>query len=151
MVFDRETVLDYHDDERLVMRLKTFYLERWAEDEKIFVRPVSVEIFDSTGVRAATLVADSGALDDNFQQLLAYGNVQGRAVDGASIRSDSLVYDKKADQVRTDAFVRVVTKEGDVLQGIGLISDSRLNNWRIVSGVRGIFQDAEHRSLQVSE
>lgn len=151
MLFEKETILDYHDGELLVLRLKTTYLERWAESERIFVRPVDVEIYDSTGVRAAALTADSGALDDNFNTLSAYGDVQGRSQDGAMIRSDSLIYDKRADRVSTEAFVRVVTSSGDVLQGRGLVSDGRLNNWRILSEVRGIFQDAEPRSKQVME
>jgi len=151
MLFEKETVLDYHDGDLLVLRLRTTYMERWSESERIFVRPVDVEIFDSTATRAATLVADSGLLDDHFKVLRTYGNVQGRSKDGASIRSDSLVYEKETDQIFTDAFVRVVTSSGDVLQGRGLISDGRLNNWKIVSDVRAIFQDAEHRSKQVME
>jgi len=41
--------------------------------------------------------------------------------------------------------VRVVGETGDVLQGIGFISDSKLENWSIRSKVTGIFQDAAKR------
>ena len=66
------------------------------------------------------------------------------------MRSDSLLYSKATDRVTTDADVRVVSRDGDVLQGKGLVSDSRLRDWKILSDVRGIFQDAGPR-LQAGE
>jgi hypothetical protein len=47
--------------------------------------------------------------------------------------------------VRTDSYVRVVSEDGDVLQGKGFESDARMDNWRILSNVTGIFQDAAKR------
>jgi hypothetical protein len=41
--------------------------------------------------------------------------------------------------------VRVVSEDGDVLQGKGFESDARMDNWRILSNVTGIFQDAAKR------
>ena len=145
MLFDDAVTMDFHDGPLLVWRLRTGYLERWSNDERLFVRPVDVEFFDSLGRRNATLRADSGTLDGNLTYIRAYGNVHAQSFDGASVRSDSLLYDKNRDKVTTDAEVRVVSRDGDVLQGRGLDSDSRLRDWRIVSEVRGIFQDAGPR------
>jgi hypothetical protein len=39
----------------------------------------------------------------------------------------------------------VVSEEGDVLQGRGFESDAHMDNWRILSSVTGIFQDAARR------
>jgi hypothetical protein len=39
----------------------------------------------------------------------------------------------------------VVSEDGDVLQGKGFESDARMDNWRILSNVTGIFQDAAKR------
>ncbi|MBO7131044.1 MAG: LPS export ABC transporter periplasmic protein LptC [Fibrobacterales bacterium] len=145
MLFDDAVTMDFHDGPLLVWRLRTGYLERWSNDERLFVRPVDVEFFDSLGRKNATLRADSGTLDGNLTYIRAYGNVHAQSFDGASVRSDSLLYDKNRDKVTTDAEVRVVSRDGDVLQGRGLVSDARLRDWRIVSEVRGIFQDAGPR------
>jgi hypothetical protein len=64
---------------------------------------------------------------------------------GASVRADSLLWNKRDDQVKTDSYVRVVSEDGDVLQGKGFVSDARMDNWRILSNVTGIFQDAAKR------
>ena len=150
MLFDDTVTMDFHDGPALVWRLRTGYLERWGNDERLFVRPVDVEFFDSLGYRAATLRADSGTIDGNFSSIRAYGNVHAQSLDGASVRSDSLLYSKATDRVTTDADVRVVSRDGDVLQGKGPVSDSRLRDWKILSDVRGIFQDAGPR-LQAGE
>ena len=41
--------------------------------------------------------------------------------------------------------MRVVSEDGDVLQGVGFESDAKLDNWKILSNVTGIFQDAAKR------
>ena len=99
MLFDDTVTMDFHDGPALVWRLRTGYLERWGNDERLFVRPVDVEFFDSLGYRAATLRADSGTIDGNFSSIRAYGNVHAQSFDGASVRSDSLLYDKNRDKV----------------------------------------------------
>ena len=61
------------------------------------------------------------------------------------MRADSLLWNKRDNMVRTDSYVRVVSEDGDVLQGKGFESDARMDNWRILSNVTGIFQDAAKR------
>ena len=99
MLFTDTTLLDCYDKDVLSWKMKTAYLERWADKEVIFVRPVLVDIYDSVGERVAFLRADS----------------------------------------------RVVSEDGDVLQGKGFESDAHMDNWRILSNVTGIFQDAAKR------
>jgi hypothetical protein len=64
---------------------------------------------------------------------------------GASVRADSLLWNKKDNLVKTASYVRVVSEDGDVLQGVGFESDAQLDNWKILSDVTGIFQDAAKR------
>ena len=64
---------------------------------------------------------------------------------GASGRADSLLWNKKDNLVKTASYVRVVSEDGDVLQGVGFESDAKLDNWKILSNVTGIFQDAAKR------
>ena len=63
MLFTDTTLLDSYDKGVLNWRLKTAYLERWADKEIVTVRPVFVDIYDCIGERVAFLRADSGSLD----------------------------------------------------------------------------------------
>ena len=145
MLFTDTTLLDSYDKGVLNWRLKTAYLERWADKEVVTVRPVFVDIYDSIGERVAFLRADSGSLDMTFTYVYAYGHVYALTPKGASVRADSLLWNKKDNLVRTASYVRVVSEDGDVLQGVGFESDAQFDNWKILSNVTGIFQDAAKR------
>ena len=145
MLFTDTTLLDSYDKGVLNWRLKTAYLERWADKEIVTVCPVFVDIYDSIGERVAFLRADSGSLDMKFTYVYAYGHVYALTPKGASVRADSLLWNKKDNLVKTASYVRVVSEDGDVLQGVGFESDAKLDNWKILSNVTGIFQDAAKR------
>jgi LPS export ABC transporter protein LptC len=145
MLFTDTTLMDSYDKGVLAWKLKTAYLERWSDKEVVFVRPVLVDIYDSLGERTAFLRADSGRMDLKFTYVYAYGHVYALTPKGASVRSDSLIWNKKDNLVKTESYVRVVSEEGDVLQGQGFVSDAHMDNWRILSSVTGIFQDAARR------
>ncbi len=145
MLFNDTTLLDFYDNGVLSWRLKTAYLERWDKSEKIFVRPIFVDIYDSLGAHAAFLRADSGTLDSKLTYVYAYGHVYAITPKGASVRADSLLWHKRDNLVKTDSPVRVVSEDGDVLQGTGFRSDAKMDNWQILSNITGIFQDAARR------
>ncbi len=145
MLFTDTTLMDSYDRGVLAWKLKTAYLERWGNKDVVFVRPVLVDIYDSVGERTAFLRADSGRLDMSFSYVYAYGHVYALTPKGASVRSDSLLWNKKDNLVRTESYVRVVSEDGDVLQGKGFVSDAHMDNWRILANVTGIFQDAAKR------
>jgi len=145
MLFSDTTVLDLYEGNRLAWKMKTAYLERWGGSDSIFVKPIFADIYDSLGNKAAFLRADSGNLNMRMTFVRAYGRVYALSPKGAAVRADSLLWLKSDDNIRTDGPVRVVGETGDVLQGIGFISDAKLENWHIRSKVTGIFQDAAKR------
>lgn len=145
MLFTDTTLLDSYDKGVLSWKLKTAYLERWADKEVVFARPVLVDIYDSLGERVAFLRADSGSMDMKFTYVNAFGHVYALTPKGASVRADSLLWNKKENLVRTESYVRVVSEDGDVLQGKGFESDAKMDHWRILANVTGIFQDAAKR------
>ena len=124
MLFTDTTLLDCYDKDVLSWKLKTAYLERWSDKEVVFMRPVLVDIYDSVGERVAFLRADSGRMDMKFTYVYAYGHVYALTPKGASVRADSLMWNKRDDKVHTDSYVRVVSEDGDVLQGKGFESDA---------------------------
>lgn len=145
MFFQDTTYLDFYEDSLLSWRLKTAWLERWGNNGKLFAKPVFVDIYDSLGKKVAFLRADSSELDSRMTYVKAYGHVYALTPTGASVRADSLIWNKSTDKVETDSYVRVVSEDGDVLQGRGFVSDAQLDNWQILSNVTGIFQDAANR------
>ncbi len=145
MLFTDTTLLDSYDKGVLAWKLKTAYLERWGNKDLVLVKPVLVDIYDSLGERTAFLRADSGRMDMKFSYVYAYGHVYALTPKGASVRSDSLLWNKRDNLVQTESYVRVVSEDGDVLQGKGFVSDAHMDNWRILADVTGIFQDAAKR------
>ena len=61
------------------------------------------------------------------------------------------MWNKKDNLVKTESYVRVVSEDGDVLQGKGFVSDAKMENWHILSDVTGIFQDAAKRLKEEDE
>ena len=135
MLFTDTTLLDSYDKDVLNWKLKTAYLERWADKEIVFVRPVLVDIYDSLGERVAFLRADSGSMDMKFTYVSAFGHVYALTPKGASVRADSLLWNKKDNLVRTESYVRVVSEEGDVLQGKGFESDAKMDDGPLENSV----------------
>ncbi|MGL1901003.1 MAG: LPS export ABC transporter periplasmic protein LptC [Fibrobacterales bacterium] len=143
MLFDSTTTMEYFDKDKLLWVLRTKYLERWSGDEKIFARPINVVIFDSLGVETGVVQADSGTIDNNLTFIVAKGDVFLKTQEGASIKADSLTWDKRSNRITTDSRVRVISEDGDVLTGTGFISDVDLKDWRILSGVTAILQNVD--------
>lgn len=140
------TVLDMHDGSTLSWRLRTTHLVRWPGSELVHATPVELSVFDTTGVLQMRVTADSGAVDEAATFLLARGDVHGVSGKGMELRTDSLRWSKSLNQVTTEAAVRVVSENGDVLTGRGFVSDAKLEHWQILSDVKGVFQRAGERT-----
>jgi hypothetical protein len=151
MLFSDTTLLDFYEGKFLSWKLQTAWRERWGGEGRVFAKPIFVDIYDSLGMKVAFLRSDSGELDSRMSYVRAFGHVYALTPKGASVRADSLVWNKQENKVQTASYVRVVSEDGDVLQGKGFISDSRLENWQIQSNVTGIFQDAADRMKNEDE
>ncbi|MCD6023595.1 MAG: hypothetical protein K0Q91_511 [Fibrobacteria bacterium] len=143
--YDDTTVLDMHDGSHKAWRLVTTHLVRWPGAELVHATPVDLSMYDSVGAFLMRVTADSGAVDEAVTFLLARGRVFGRSAKGMELRTDSLRWDKRLNEVRTDAAVRVLSENGDILTGRGFTSDANLDHWQILSDVKGVFQQAEER------
>jgi LPS export ABC transporter protein LptC len=144
--YDDTTVLDMHDGSHKAWRLVTTHLVRWPGAELVHATPVDLSMYDSVGAFLMRVTADSGAVDEAVTFLLARGRVFGRSAKGMELRTDSLRWDKRLNEVRTDAKVRVLSENGDILTGTGFTSDANLDHWQILSDVKGVFQQAEERA-----
>lgn len=140
------TILDMHDGSRLSWRLRTTHLVRWPGSELVHASPVHLTVYDSSGSFLMRVTADSGAVDEAVNFLLARGNVHGVSAKGMELTTDSLRWSKSLNQVTTEARVRVVSENGDILTGRGFVSDANLEHWQILSDVQGVFQQAGERA-----
>jgi LPS export ABC transporter protein LptC len=139
------TILDMYEGSRLSWVLKTKYLVKWPRTEMVRARPVNLVVYDSLGKVLVRVTSDSGAVDEGISFLVASGHVHGHSEKGVDITSDSLRWNKAINQISTDARVRVISEDGDILTGKGFISDAKLDNWQILSDVKGVFQKVEER------
>ncbi|MDB5102849.1 MAG: hypothetical protein JWP91_538 [Fibrobacteres bacterium] len=139
------TILDMYEGSRLSWVLKTKYLVKWPRTEMVRARPVNLIVYDSLGKVLVRVTSDSGAVDEGISFLVASGHVHGHSEKGVDITSDSLRWNKAINQISTEARVRVISEDGDILTGKGFISDAKLDNWQILSDVKGVFQKVEER------
>src|SRR6187431_3078249 len=79
------TILDMHDGSRLSWRLKTMRLVRWPGSELVNAVPVDLTVFDSLGRFLMRVTADSGAVDEAVNFLLAQGHVHGVSSKGMDL------------------------------------------------------------------
>lgn len=139
------TILDMYEGSHKSWVLKTQYLVKWPRTDLVRARPVDLVVYDTLGKSQFRVTADSGTVDEGISFLVASGHVHGHSEKGVDIKSDSLRWNKAINQISTEARVRVVSEEGDVLTGKGFISDAKLDNWQILSDVKGVFQKVEKR------
>jgi LPS export ABC transporter protein LptC len=139
------TILSMYEGSHLSWILKTQYLVKWPRTDLVKAKPVNLVVYDSLGKILVRVTSDSGAVDEAVSFLAASGHVHGHSEKGVDIQSDSLRWNKAINQISTEAKVRVVSEEGDVLTGKGFISDAKLDNWQILSDVKGVFQKVEER------
>ena len=139
------TILDMYEGSRLSWVLKTMHLVKWPRTDLVRARPVDLIVYDSLGNIMVRVTADSGTVDESISFLVASGHVHGRSEKGVEITSDSLRWNKAINQISTEAKVRVISEEGDVITGKGFLSDAKLDNWQILSNVRGVFQKVDER------
>ena len=138
-------IIDMYDESQLAWIMKTRYMKKLAQSEVLFARPVDMVIYDSSGGESAWVKADSGSADESVTFVSVWGNVLARSLNGATVQADSLVWRKRNKQIKTDGWVKVISEMGDTLTGIGFVSDDRLENWKILSSVRGVIQRVEER------
>ncbi len=140
------TILDMHDGSRLSWTLKTLYMVKWPKSDLIRAQPVTLQVFDSLGAPLVLVTADSGAVDEPMNFLMAKGHVHGHSRKGMDLQTDSLRWNRTGNNVSTEAKVRVVSEDGDILTGKGFVSDANLDHWQILSGVHGVFQKVDERA-----
>jgi LPS export ABC transporter protein LptC len=143
--------VDMYDGSYLAWILKTNYMRKMDKSNIFFAKPIDMVIYDSLKQASAWVEADSGMADEAVTFVSVWGSVYAKSLEGATVEADSLIWKKRSNQIRTDGWVKVVSEEGDTLTGIGFVSDDKLENWKILSSVRGVILNVEERVNESDE
>jgi len=96
------------------------------------VRGVHVELFGPDGQPSGTLEAESGVIENQSQEMVAYGSVKLLTADGLrTIETEELHYDPGARELWSDVATCMV-EDGQVSRGSSFRSDDRLVEISIV-------------------
>jgi len=103
--------------------------------QRIEMRKVTAYSFDRSGAKAATMTGDRGNYDLRTQKIEG-SNVVLSTVDGRTLKSPHLVWDRGLNQVTSDTTFSF-TSPGRNMSGVGFRSDPQLRNFSVLSQARG--------------
>jgi len=112
------------------------YVATYNDSRLSKAKKIKIDFFDETGNRFSTLTADSGLIMEKSKDLIAQGNVVMVSNDGTRLETEELKWDNRKGKVVSDLFVRI-TQGDNVITGIGLESDPRLEHFEIKNRIRG--------------
>lgn len=121
-------------------RLTAPKADRFSKRKLIRLENPVIEFYDKEGNPRTTLVSESGEYSEETRDMLAFGNVVVRSVDGDVLETDSLLWSNERDRILSNSFVKL-TRGDDVLTGWGLECDPNLNWVNIKRNVEATIRD----------
>ena len=106
--------------------------------ETILDGEVFVRFYNANGIHNGTLTADVVNIDDETKDMVAENNVVVISNDNQTkLETSKLNWQQSSQKIHTDVYVKI-TSPNEIIEGIGLISDEHLSNYKIfkVTGVR---------------
>jgi LPS export ABC transporter protein LptC len=99
---------------------------------------VKVRFFSAKGTQTGTLTAENIEIDDLTKNMFATGNVV--VISDSSrtkLETQELEWHQERKKILSNVYVKI-TSPNEIIEGIGLESDEKLNNYRIfkVSGIK---------------
>jgi LPS export ABC transporter protein LptC len=118
----------------------------FRERKRVEAEWVVIDFWDGEQ-HVSRLTADRGILQQSTDDLEARGNVRVTSEDGAVLKTEVLFWDHAASRIHTDDFVEI-TRDDDVLTGVGLVADPGLDRIELQREVRGTIRDADGAVLE---
>ncbi len=107
------------------------YIALYPEKKRTYLEEgVKVDFLDPDGSVTSTLTSVRGEVDEEKNDLSAFGNVIVESDDGTVLVTEELYYEDASGQVHTEAYVEI-TSPDELIQGYGLVSDAGLKNYTI--------------------
>lgn len=123
----------YTDSGVVRFTLKTPKLLRFENDGKTYSEfPLGVEIkqYDAEQNIVSSISADYAKEFIKEEKWEGKNNVVVTNVEGDSLKTEYLIWDRKNEKIHTDEFVKIIS-EDKIITGVGLVSDQNMKNWKI--------------------
>ena len=117
--------------------VKAEHVDRWDVKDSTEATAVNIVLYDSTGVEHSILTSKRGLLREQSAKFALFGDVVGVSKDSTVLKTQSLYWDPRTENVSTEDYVEIKRKDGDLIRGWGLKADRDLRNIEITRDVSG--------------
>ena len=118
-------------------RLVAKQVQHRSEPQGMVVADLQLTFFDAAGIEQGTLTARNGQVDADFSVVEVRGEVQIVSRNGYTLQTEHLTYRQQDRTIRTDAPVRLVSKEMQ-LDGVGMTLDLATHRLQVHDKVRAV-------------
>jgi LPS export ABC transporter protein LptC len=133
-LFGIRLVLADHGVQRALLQADTAFT--YQDNTQTDLRVVRSTFYTEAGVKEGTLTSREGTYSSRSGTMEARGNVIVIAEDGRRLETAQLRYDPQRNEISGDSAF-VLTRPGDVLSGIGFVTDPNLTRIRVDSAASG--------------
>lgn len=113
---------------------------RYSKKKIVMLKNPVIEFYNEAGRLQTTLTSDAGEYSEETRDMLAFGNVTVRSVEGDVLETDSLFWNSALDKILSNSFVKL-TRGRDVITGYGLECDPDLDSVDIKRDVKATIID----------
>jgi LPS export ABC transporter protein LptC len=138
---DGFTLTQTHEGRR-VWSISAQHALIYEDADRVEMIDLRVDFFDEEGAVRSTLTANEGVLKRRTNDMEVLGNVVVYAADGTILTTEKLTWDERKGKVESDRPFRV-TKEADVMTGVGMEADPDLKNIRVKSEFKAYVRTPE--------
>lgn len=114
----------------LLWAMESDYAWRIPREKKVHLQDVMIRFFDRDGNQTSRLTAVRGAVDEETGIMTAQQRVKLISVEGDTLTTDELNYDKDRDRISGPGFVRLA-KPDRVLTGYGFEAKPDLSDYEV--------------------
>jgi LPS export ABC transporter protein LptC len=134
-VYDAMTTVIVHDG---VRQSKVYADSAWnyTARQLVDLKRMTVTMFDSSGAKVSTIVADKGIFHTREQSLDARGHVVATTTGGKVLKTEHLVYDNLRNQITSDTAFTSTSPQGNV-NGASFVSDPAFKHV-VVDKMKGV-------------
>ncbi len=127
----------FTDKGKLAWELFSEKAEIYKKNHLIKVNGVHLTFYNKDGSINTGVDSKYGVVYEDKHLLSAISNVVLRTSDGAVLYTDILFWDDNRKKLYTDSAVKIVRENGDIIEGIGLEADQKLEKVIIKRRVKG--------------
>lgn len=144
-----DATIYYSDSAMLRVKLKAPRIERFYEDggKAVFSNGIDVEFYNKSDSLEATITSEWAVQYVAKEIMEARNNVVVVNKKGEQLNTEQLLWDRKAGEIRSDAFVKITTAE-EIIYGDGLISNEDFTRYE-VQHIKGIIAVEEEQDEKV--